>query len=328
VAIYEPNMARVEVEDRKGLEVVLLLSAEIIRDLYLAPRSDPFNTAGAPPPTHSNGAGGGVAPVPKAVQKRPTAPPSPGPVMSGAIGDSMPSSSGQPPRASSSPRKDDIEAEKRKVAALVEQEQEKARERDRRDKEEQKHIREMLEREEEERIRKMLEREAREEQAERDRRQRQIDAETERLRREYGVGPDDGDGNGPGRGRLAPASPRLPPRPGTGGVETSGAAGGRPGPSTEAPPQPPRPRPQSVGPPVGGSSSLQTDHVYSQQQQNGESSSGSGGGRRHKLGQFLQNSPYAGRPAATVSGFFGVGGNSNKEDEKKKKVKKKRSVHF
>lgn len=44
VTMYEPNMRRVEIEDRKGLEIVLLLGAEVIRSLYLSSKgSDPFN---------------------------------------------------------------------------------------------------------------------------------------------------------------------------------------------------------------------------------------------------------------------------------------------
>ncbi|QUC23619.1 uncharacterized protein UV8b_07860 [Ustilaginoidea virens] len=40
VTLYEPNMARVEVQDRKGLEVVLLLIAGAVRDVYLGARPD------------------------------------------------------------------------------------------------------------------------------------------------------------------------------------------------------------------------------------------------------------------------------------------------
>ncbi|PSR78887.1 hypothetical protein BD289DRAFT_463124 [Coniella lustricola] len=46
ITVYEPNLQRVEMEDRKGLDIVLVLGAEVIRDLYLAPekRGDLFNT--------------------------------------------------------------------------------------------------------------------------------------------------------------------------------------------------------------------------------------------------------------------------------------------
>ena len=38
LTIYEPNLQRVEMEDPKGLEVVLLLSAVVIKDLYFSPK--------------------------------------------------------------------------------------------------------------------------------------------------------------------------------------------------------------------------------------------------------------------------------------------------
>lgn len=323
VAIYEPNMARVDVQDRKGLEMVLLLSAEIIRDLYLAPRQDPFNTAGAPPPPISsataNGNASSSSPGPhQPLQKQPTIPVAASggaAAMSGAMGDpsrpSASSSSQQPSTATSSAdarRQADIDAEKRRVQVLVEQEQEKARERERRDREEQDRIKQMLEEEERE---------------ERERRRREVEQETERLRQQYGVQPENE------RRPRSPPSPNLPPRPGGGGQGPVMSGGGTGFSTSGAPVQPPRP--QSVGP-IGSTSS---DHVYSQQNSGGGAGGGNNaaaGGRRHKFGQFLQSSPYAGPAAASVSGFFGSGNNNNasnsKEEEKRKKVKKKRSVHF
>lgn len=56
VTVYEPNMARVDVDDPKGLEIALLLAAVVIRDLHLAPRPDPFNLAAGLPdrlPAHA-----------------------------------------------------------------------------------------------------------------------------------------------------------------------------------------------------------------------------------------------------------------------------------
>jgi hypothetical protein len=308
VAIYEPNMARVEVEDRKGLEVVLLLSAEIIRDLYLAPRHDPFNTSGAPPPNRAGRSGSSPN---QPLTKQPTIPVAGAAAMSGGLNNTKPLSSH--PHSSSArgttdhKQQADIDAEKRRMQAIVEQEKEKAREREARDREEQ------------ERIRQMLEREEREEQ---ERRRREVEEETERLRRQYGVQQEES-----GRQPRSPPSPNLPPRPGGGGggAVMSGGGAGWFGPPDSRPPKPPRP--QSVGPPVASSSSSNHDHVYSQNQSNQQ------GGRRAKFGQFLQSSPYAGPATATVSGFFGNssgGGNghNSKEEEKKKKIKKKRSVHF
>lgn len=43
LAVYAPNLARVEIEDPKGLEVVLLLSAVVVRDVYHASLRKAFN---------------------------------------------------------------------------------------------------------------------------------------------------------------------------------------------------------------------------------------------------------------------------------------------
>jgi len=43
LAVYAPNLARVEMEDPKGLEVVLLLSAVVVRDVYHASLRKAFN---------------------------------------------------------------------------------------------------------------------------------------------------------------------------------------------------------------------------------------------------------------------------------------------
>ncbi len=45
ITIYETNLSRVEVEDPKGFEVVLLLGATAIRDIYFASIKDTFNLA-------------------------------------------------------------------------------------------------------------------------------------------------------------------------------------------------------------------------------------------------------------------------------------------
>ena len=171
VTIYEPNMARVDVEDRKGLEVILLLTAEIIRDLYLMPRSDPFNTAGAPPPTAQQIAQGRRGSSPLHVASNGKA----GPSSSSAAGPATMSGANQhsstnvnKPLPSSRPS----DAEARRLQDMFAREEREARER--RDREEQQRIKRMLEEEE-----------ARE----RQRRQAEVDAETERLRREYGVPP-------------------------------------------------------------------------------------------------------------------------------------------
>lgn len=73
ITIYEPNMARVDIEDLKGLELSLILGSVVIRDLYLSPRHDAFNMAGGPGPTQTNGQrkGSGSRPPPQAATAQP-----------------------------------------------------------------------------------------------------------------------------------------------------------------------------------------------------------------------------------------------------------------
>lgn len=200
VAIYEPNMRRVDIEDRKGLEVILLLSAEVIRDLYLCPRQDPFNTAGAPspnvskangPPQQVSGAAmsGGAAMAGAGMSGAAMS----GAAMSGALGNAKPSSQ-QPPK-NTSPGPDarmraDVDAEKMRRQAMISQQSSREKK---------------LQREQEE-IKKMLEREEREE-AERQRREqrereKRVNRETEELLKKYGPQP-----------ALPPRPPNQPPRP-------------------------------------------------------------------------------------------------------------------
>ncbi|KAK5994526.1 hypothetical protein PT974_05004 [Cladobotryum mycophilum] len=159
VSIYEPNMARVEVEDRKGLEVVLLLSAVVVRDLYISPRQDVFNGAGEDRFLPRMG--------------RET-----------AHGRMDPTTS----RPCLELWQAEIDAETRRLQAMVAEEERQERER--------------LAREEEEKTRRMLERE---EEELRRQRQADVDRETERLRRQFGMPI-------PGKPSNNPGSPPLPPR--------------------------------------------------------------------------------------------------------------------
>lgn len=47
ITLYEPNMARVEIEDMKGFEVALLLGAVVIRDVYFGSMKETFNLSTA-----------------------------------------------------------------------------------------------------------------------------------------------------------------------------------------------------------------------------------------------------------------------------------------
>ena len=218
VTIYEPNMARVDVEDRKGLELSFILSAEVIRDLYLVPRQDPFSAAAGSIQTH----------VKKNSNPRPAASStSQMAFASGALGD-MPHA---PPPVSSSPvgrdprQQAEIDAETKRLQAMVAEESRKTREREKRDLEEQKRIKKMLEQEDKER----------------QKREAEVEKETQRLRKEYGV-------QVPNQSHLSPPlPPRFNPQQGQQPLHPPGGGWyGAPGGPSLPPPQ--LPRPSSVGP--------------------------------------------------------------------------------
>jgi hypothetical protein len=215
VTVYEPNLQRVDVEDRKGLEIALILSAEVIRDLYISPRPDVFNLTGAPPthrknskplsgpaatpsppPAAGNGpamSGAIIPPIPGRTAASPAVQPPPGPPPN-RMGNLPPASTG----GKGAPSAAAVEAETRRLQAMQEQEnreREKAeREREKRDKAEQKRIKKMLEDEEKERAR----------------REAEVAKETERLRKQYGYKGSDAVAS------PSPGPPQLPQRPGQG----------------------------------------------------------------------------------------------------------------
>ncbi|KAI2612953.1 uncharacterized protein GGS25DRAFT_143316 [Hypoxylon fragiforme] len=155
VTIYEPNLQRVDIEDRKGLEVVLLLGAEVIREIYLFPSRDSFNIAGAPTRRKNS------RPSPS-----PTSTP-PAPVMTSALGN-VPTTTSPITQQPTPPQDARIENETRRLQALVQQEE---REREKQEREEQKRIKRMLD----------------EEEKERRRRDAEVDKETARLLKEFGI---------------------------------------------------------------------------------------------------------------------------------------------
>lgn len=207
LTVYEPNLQRVDVEDRKGLEVVLLLSAEVIREIYLFANRDSFNLTGTPPARRKNS-----RPLPTSSPKpRSSSNPMHMHSMSGGL-NSGPSGQTASP-APQDRRQAEVDAETRRLQAMVQQEE---REREKRDQAEQQRIKAMLEEEE---------------QKERQRRAAAVDAETERLRREFGV-----------QGQDFGPKPSLPPRnattagPSSSQLQPPGLANGVP------------PRPVSAGP--------------------------------------------------------------------------------
>lgn len=177
LTLYQPNMHRVEVEDTKGLEVVLLLSSAVIKDIYFNANREMFNINSLAPtsgraraksnPRTSGRKSSATSPVMSGGIFFPQEPQAPSQQFSVA----GPSSSSQAQRS--------IDAETARLKALVEAEEQE---------------RERAEREEETRLKKMLEDEEREQK----RRDAEIARETERLRKQYGV---------PG------PPPPMPPRP-------------------------------------------------------------------------------------------------------------------
>ncbi|RGP61432.1 hypothetical protein FSPOR_9960 [Fusarium sporotrichioides] len=226
LTIYEPNMARVEIEDRRGLEITLLMSAETIKDLYLNPSQDPFNLL-----TSSNGR--------RRQNSRPAANSSTGPTMTGALNNNRPPS---PPRAqtaqqapnNNAQRQAEVEAETKRLQAMVAEEERKRLEREKEEEEERKRIQKMLETEEQERRK----------------REAEVDQETERLRREFGMAGQDFDN----QTSAGHPSPPLPPRPqfSSGALparpnSVGPAPSGRPQPNFAPPPSQPQPGPSENG---------------------------------------------------------------------------------
>lgn len=206
LTIMEPNLHRVEMEDYKGLEITLLLSATVVRDIYCGQLKDCFNVGEAPrknsgglmrrksssPPLNTSGAA-------VSASQPPPRPPSAGKsaAINGLYGipvkarpNANPSNQRPIPPPPADPRAQwEINAETARLRAQADAErraeEQRRRERQKADEAEAKRIKKMLEAEEKEQRRKQAE----------------IDKETERLRKQYG------DQSG-----LLPPKPQLPER--------------------------------------------------------------------------------------------------------------------
>lgn len=171
ITLYEPNLYRVEMEDFKGLELVLMLGAVVIRDVYFSPLREAFNVSD--PPT---GAGKVKDAAAKPAATSPTgSSPLDGPVASGAL-------NGGPSPKPDRPQRPHITIPQEKpqrppspvdIRSQEEIQAEKVRMQQRR---------EWAAQEEQRRTRKLLEAE---EKARR-RRQVEVDKETKRLQKLYG----------------------------------------------------------------------------------------------------------------------------------------------
>ncbi|ORY63525.1 uncharacterized protein BCR38DRAFT_458629 [Pseudomassariella vexata] len=228
LTVYEPNLQRVEVEDRKGLEVVLLLGAEVIRDVYLFPNRDSFNINGTVPPNKRKNS----RPIPTSsspkLQVKPQSTATAGYAMSGGLSMMNGVNNVQPQQQQTTaspvmrqlptPPSDaraqwEVDTETKRLQAMVAQEE---REREQRDQAEAKRIKKMLD----------------DEEKERKRRDAEVAKETERLRKEFGM-----------QGQEY-TKPNLPPRPEPNGrgpqLQPAGMFNGM---------QHPPPRPMSAEPP-------------------------------------------------------------------------------
>ncbi|KAI9762420.1 MAG: hypothetical protein M4579_000396 [Chaenotheca gracillima] len=209
VTIYEPNLYRVDLEDFKGLEVVLLLSAAVIKDMWFANVRESFNLVA--PQTRSNGeqrpkptsptahAALGAPPPPLRTQ------PGPQPHQPRQNGRDPRGQNPRPTRYESQPPPADartqweIDAETARLRKQVDAE---TRERERAEEAERRRIKKMVETEDK---------------AER-RRRAEVEKETERLRRAYAA--EDHEARRKTRTPQAPPrvqtqslQPPVPPRP-------------------------------------------------------------------------------------------------------------------
>ena len=199
LTIYEPNLSRVDMEDPKGLEVVMLLTAVVIKDLYLSTKDqvrELFSLSDSPARKLSGG--GRRISNPKSTYSIVGAP---NPLASHPVNqqqlagartpneikrNSLPKLQTTPPQASSASRPPpmadpraqwELDAETARLKAQVDAEQRQAAH--------QRREREKAEDAEHRRLKKMYE----EEQKAERRRQAEVEKETERLRKQYGVQP-------------------------------------------------------------------------------------------------------------------------------------------
>jgi len=184
MTVYEPNLSRVDVEDYKGLEIVLLLSAVVIKDIFFTSKEhirETFNIAALPIERRLSG-GGRKLSSPQQISAAPLNPlqsTSPSGQLAatgqGSRRSSLPKLQTSPPPLADPRAQWELDAE---TARLKRQAEAEAREEARR-----RRAREKADEAEARRLQKQMEEEER---AAR-RRQAEVDRETDRLRRQYGV---------------------------------------------------------------------------------------------------------------------------------------------
>lgn len=202
ITIYEPNLYRVDMEDAKGLEVVLLLGAIVIREVFNSPLKDVFNIADIPKVDSNEGTSRNNSGNKRSTGTSDHSVMAPAPQISPNLQNSQQGPHTQSPIPSArlpptDPRTQwEIDAETARLKKQVEHE-EQARRR--------------AEHAETKRIKKMIEAEEREAR----RKQAEIDKETERLKKIYSVEsmPNSNPPARPHHGRLPRHSNQQPQNP-------------------------------------------------------------------------------------------------------------------
>ena len=313
LTIYEPNLHRVEMEDYKGLEIVLLLSATVIRDIYCGQMKDCFNVGEAPLKNSSglmrrksspllklspgSAAAAGSSQTPP---RRPSIGKSA--ALNGLYGRPVEArrnttSSAQRPAAPLPPdprTQWEIEAETARLRAQEgaerRAEEQRRREREKADEAEARRIKKMLEAEEKERRKKQAE----------------IDKETERLRKQYGDQ----------SALMPPPKPPLPERNSAPGFFQGGGLPGWFGGSSTQQQQQQPPPPSLVPPPVPPNRPVYAPQYPQQHYQNAAASHSS-----FFHGPSSQQPPGV-RPKRS---FWGLGGLNEVDGQR---LQRKRSSEF
>ncbi|PNS21734.1 Protein transport protein SEC31 [Sphaceloma murrayae] len=314
VTIYEPNLSRVELEDLKGLEVVIILAAATIRDIYIGNNLREIFNIEDPPTRKLSSGGRKVVPTPSQIPPQPSKPangqripttvnpnltnPQQAPTKSPQI-PSPAQAKPTPPTAGKDARQQwAIDAETARLKAQVASEEKEAA----RLAAQRKRDKEKADEAETKRLRKLVEAE----QKEAKKKQRAVEEETERLRRKYGQN-----------------LPSLPVRPG--GSSGSGSNTGAK--IKQRPPQPQAVKPQRPHVNTGGGGLLGLPSSRPPQQQRPPMLGGGGG-------MYMQPNKSAyvmsgAIPAAGPSGprpkksFWGL---KDLEEEMKRVSRKKSSI--
>ncbi|KAI1933696.1 hypothetical protein LOZ66_006340 [Ophidiomyces ophidiicola] len=193
ITLYEPNLCRVEMEDYKGLEVVLLLGAIVIRDIYFGHMKTSFNITNPPAGTFAEPKTNVNTKVPETkhlpLDNRNKKTPSPEiPLKPASKQTTLPPREPRPPPTDARSQWE-IDAEAKRLRQKAEAE---ARERRQKEKEAEKRTKKLLEAEEREKRK----------------RQVRIDEETERLKKMYGK-----EDTQSRKQRTQPNPPPMPQRP-------------------------------------------------------------------------------------------------------------------